>query len=225
MTYVNGDVYEGDWVENAREGHGTYWKHEYGRHRAEYVGEWRRGKREGFGVFHDELGQRFEGDWVRSKRHGRGRQTAIANAEDREYQTDGSYDGGNPPGVDLYEGDWVEDRMTGEGVMSYANGDVFAGGWLDGEKHGSGTHLYAGKGRAYEGVWDRGTPRCGTYREALPNEAERILGMEGTRGVPRGSEARDAKTKMKPLPDLGLVEPREVETESRDARLRDCGAR
>ena len=23
MTYVNGDVYEGDWVENAREGHGT----------------------------------------------------------------------------------------------------------------------------------------------------------------------------------------------------------
>ena len=29
MTYVNGDVYEGDWVENAREGHGTYWKHEY----------------------------------------------------------------------------------------------------------------------------------------------------------------------------------------------------
>ena len=84
MTYVNGDVYEGEWVENAREGHGTYWKHEYGRHRAEYVGEWRRGKREGFGVFHDELGQRFEGDWVRSKRHGRGRQTAIANAEDRE---------------------------------------------------------------------------------------------------------------------------------------------
>ena len=110
MTYVNGDVYEGDWVENAREGHGTYWKHEYGRHRAEYVGEWRRGKREGFGVFHDELGQRFEGDWVRSKRHGRGRQTAIANAEDREYQTDGSYDGGNPPGVDLYEGDWVEGK-------------------------------------------------------------------------------------------------------------------
>ena len=130
MTYVNGDVYEGDWVENAREGHGTYWKHEYGRHRAEYVGEWRRGKREGFGVFHDELGQRFEGDWVRSKRHGRGRQTAIANAEDREYQTDGSYDGGNPPGVDLYEGDWVEDRMTGEGVMSYANGGSPVGGWM-----------------------------------------------------------------------------------------------
>ena len=222
MTYVNGDVYEGDWVENAREGHGTYWKHEYGRHRAEYVGEWRRGKREGFGVFHDELGQRFEGDWVRSKRHGRGRQTAIANAEDREYQTDGSYDGGNPPGVDLYEGDWVEDRMTGEGVMSYANGDVFAGGWLDGEKHGSGTHLYAGKGRAYEGVWDRGTPRCGTYREALPSEAERILG----RDVPRGgrSSAGNAKTSMTALPVVGLVRPREVETEARDARLRECGA-
>ena len=105
MTYVNGDVYEGEWVENAREGHGTYWKHEYGRHRAEYVGEWRRGKREGFGVFHDELGQRFEGDWVRSKRHGRGRQTAIANAEDREYQTDGSnVERTNVPGVDVYEG-------------------------------------------------------------------------------------------------------------------------
>ena len=127
MTYVNGDVYEGEWVENAREGHGTYWKHEYGRHRAEYVGEWRRGKREGFGVFHDELGQRFEGDWVRSKRHGRGRQTAIANAEDREYQTDGSYDGGNPPGVDLYEGDWVEDRMTGEDVAIRVRHHTLAG--------------------------------------------------------------------------------------------------
>ena len=97
---------------------------------------------------------------MRSKRHGRGRQTAIANAENREYQTDGSNAGrSNPPGVDVYEGDWVEDRMTGECVMAYANGDVFIGGWLDGEKHGAGTHLYAGKGRAYEGVWDRGTPR------------------------------------------------------------------
>ena len=226
MTYVNGDVYEGEWVENAREGHGTYWKHEYGRHRAEYVGEWRRGKREGFGVFHDELGQRFEGDWVRSKRHGRGRQTAIANAENREYQTDGSnVERTNPPGVDVYEGDWVEDRMTGEGVMAYANGDVFIGGWLDGEKHGAGTHLYAGKGRAYEGVWDRGTPRCGTYREALPNEAERILGREVSGNGFRGSAERNAKTKMKPIPGLGLVAPREVETESRQERLRECEAR
>ena len=225
MTYVNGDVYEGDWVENAREGHGTYWKHEYGRHRSGV----RRGvaSRKAGGIRRVPRRARTEvrGRLGAFKRHGRGRQTAIANAEDREYQTDGSYDGESSRRgfVRGRLGGGPHDRRGCDVVREIS--DVFAGGWLDGEKHGSGTHLYAGKGRAYEGVWDRGTPRCGTYREALPNEAERILGREGTRGVPRESEARDAKTKMKPLPDLGLVEPREVETGSRDARLRDCGAR
>ena len=36
MTYLNGDKYEGDWVENKRHGFGTYFKLERGRHRVEY---------------------------------------------------------------------------------------------------------------------------------------------------------------------------------------------
>lgn len=217
MIYVNGDVYEGGWFENARDGHGTYWRLEYGRHRAEYVGEYRDGKREGFGVFHDALGQRFEGDWVGNKRHGRGRQTRIANAKVEEYQTSGSQ---KQPGLDVYEGDWVENKRTGQGVMQYANGDVFAGGWLNDEKHGEGVHLYAGKGRAYEGVWDRGTARCGTYREAVEGEAERITGKAGA----SSAGLQKKKNSLGKMPSLGLQRSRRVETESRTATLRECGA-
>jgi hypothetical protein len=117
MTYVNGDVYEGEWVENAREGHGTYWKHEYGRHRAEYVGEW--ASRQAGGV------RRFP---RRARAEVRGRLGAFqasrpraAKPRSRTPKTASTRPTGsnagrtNPPAVDVYEGDWVEDRMTGEG--------------------------------------------------------------------------------------------------------------
>lgn len=227
MVYVNGDVYEGDWVANTRQGHGTFWRLEYGRHRAEYVGEWRDGKRSGFGVFHDSLGQRFEGDFANSKRHGRGRQTKLADARDEDYQVRHANSGqaesshSKHPGVDVYEGDWVENAMTGRGVMRFANGDVFFGGWLDDEKHGTGVHLFKHKKRAYEGVWDRGVPRCGTYREAREGEAEEIAGdARGGLVLP----GHDSEKSLAQMPGLQLMKAKRVETDSRIATLRACGA-
>jgi hypothetical protein len=110
--------------------------------------------------------------------------------------------------------------------MAYANGDVFIGGWLDGEKHGAGDALVRRKGQGLRGRM-RTEARLGAGRTArrYPNERS---GSSGGRfpGTVSGKPAeRNAKTKMKPIPGLGLVAPREVETESRQERLRECEAR
>ena len=187
MTYLNGDKYEGDWVENKRHGFGTYFKLERGRHRVEYHGTFVEGKREGFGVFFSPEGERYEGEWTASKRHGRGRQTFAPKPGDDP----------DLPGADVYEGDWVMDERTGSGVMRYANGDVWTGEWVKGEKHGAGTFFNMQNRTRYEGVWERGTPRCGTYETMEEGEDAEVF-----------------------LPKIELTDPRAVELDSRRDGMR-----
>lgn len=35
----------------------------------------------------------------------------------------------------IYEGDWKNDRRSGMGKKSYANGDVYIGQWKSGKRH------------------------------------------------------------------------------------------
>ena len=97
----------------------------------------------------------------------------------------------------MYEGDWVMDRKTGRGVMQYANGDCYSGGWVDDEKHGEGTHFYEEKQTRYDGVWERGTPRCGTYATMEDGDMPQVL-----------------------LPRLGLLRPDEVDEAARAERMK-----
>ena len=68
-------------------------------------------------------GDTYIGSWVRGARHGMGLMNRLL------------------PGVaqvDLYNGEWRDDRPGGHGSASYANGDEFAGEWVDGLRHGTG---------------------------------------------------------------------------------------
>ena len=47
QEYVNGDIYDGEWVDGKREGRGVY----VYKNGNKYVGEFVAGMREGFGVF------------------------------------------------------------------------------------------------------------------------------------------------------------------------------
>jgi hypothetical protein len=68
-TYANGDVYEGQWVGDKREGAGkcTYASGEF------YEGGWKSDKRDGKGRARYVTGDTYEGEWRFGKREGQGR--------------------------------------------------------------------------------------------------------------------------------------------------------
>lgn len=155
LHYKNADKYEGEFANDVRSGHGTYWVYESGKYRVEYSGSWLQNEKNGFGVFYNAKGERYEGEWLNGRRHGKGKQT---------------YGGRIPDGFggDLYDGEWQNDKRSGEGTYFYANGDVFKGGWLDDAKHGEGTYFYEKTGKRYDGVWEKGVAKCGTYQPTDP---------------------------------------------------------
>lgn len=75
-------------------------------------------------------------------RHGEGTQIFDFNENTSQY----SY---------KYEGEWVKDRITGEGKIEYSNEDLYQGGFIDGKFEGKGVFLWKGKDK-YEGDWKNG---------------------------------------------------------------------
>ena len=52
----------------------------------------------------------------------------------------------------VYEGEWVDGVQTGQGTMTYENGDVYEGEWANGIQTGQGTMKH-NNGDVYEGEW------------------------------------------------------------------------
>jgi len=59
-----------------------------------------------------------------------------------------------------YEWDGRAGEISGEGVASYANGDLYEGSFARGKREGEGTMRYA-TGQERSGNWDNGTLREG----------------------------------------------------------------
>ncbi len=70
-TYANGDKYEGDWVNDRRQGKGIF-THAYG---DKYEGDWINDQRQGKGICTYANGDKYEGDWVHNKRASEGTYT------------------------------------------------------------------------------------------------------------------------------------------------------
>ena len=51
-----------------------------------------------------------------------------------------------------YEGNWLNDKIEGEGILTYLNGNRYSGEWKDGKIHGQGEFTWA-DGSKYEGKW------------------------------------------------------------------------
>ena len=71
-------------------------------------------------------------------RHGMGKQI---------YAYDGS----------IYEGEFVDGFVHGQGRMVFADGGVYDGGFEKGKMHGEGTYTFA-DGSIRRGVWEMGIP-------------------------------------------------------------------
>ena len=176
MQYASGETYDGEWFEGVRQGKGTgvlatetyegaFWadkRHGQGvlkdaaTEAVVYQGEFRGGLFHGEGtlIASDEV---FQGEFVAHKRHGQGR---LVNS-DTGYQ---------------YEGNWVDDAISGSGsVRDYALCEasaglqgVYQGPTLDGIPCGpNGICMYQ-DGSEYCGDWKSGK-RNGMGKFVAPN--------------------------------------------------------
>eukprot|EP00199_Chlamydomonas_sp_CCMP681_P005883 CAMPEP_0119101646 /NCGR_PEP_ID=MMETSP1180-20130426/641_1 /TAXON_ID=3052 ORGANISM="Chlamydomonas cf sp, Strain CCMP681" /NCGR_SAMPLE_ID=MMETSP1180 /ASSEMBLY_ACC=CAM_ASM_000741 /LENGTH=247 /DNA_ID=CAMNT_0007085797 /DNA_START=75 /DNA_END=818 /DNA_ORIENTATION=+ len=152
VIYKNGDKYEGDWSSGLRHGLGTLWIYKGGKYLVRYNGEWRDDSPNGHGTYFEDNKDTYEGDWVSGRRHGKGRAVCGGRATDQF-------------GADVYEGHWDSDLKHGLGTMMYGSGDVYEGSWANDKKHGHGSYFYMARGKRFDGVWQDGMTRAGTYSE------------------------------------------------------------
>lgn len=93
---TNGEIYQGKWLNNQRNGTGKC----FYKNGDVYRGKWVNGKRCGQGRLKSKDGSLYVGSWMDNKQHGSG----------QLYYPDSSL---------AYEGDWVMGKMSGEGVLRY----------------------------------------------------------------------------------------------------------
>lgn len=107
--FPNGDMYTGQYVNNQRQGRGTYLWVDRG---VIYTGQWNNNLRHGLGRIVYPDGGRYYGAWSFDSKNGEGRYT----------YPDGS----------SYNGSWENDVKHGFGTYSFTDGSSFVGSFVDG---------------------------------------------------------------------------------------------
>lgn len=134
MTWKDGAIYEGEFANDCRNGHGTF--------RAGgalagmvYEGQFLNDKMHGTGscVFAD--GRKYEGEWVEGHIEGRGVMT----------WKNGS----------TYDGEYVKDTKHGQGIFTWPDGRKHDGEWRDGKQEGIGVATDI-NGNEKSGKWKQG---------------------------------------------------------------------
>jgi len=151
FTFENGNIYEGDWVEDTMHGKGKYTLPDNNT----YEGEWANGKMHGKGVFTFSNGDKYTGEWKNGEKHGKGLFEFVDGDKYEGEWKNGEKDG---KGIftfsngDRYEGEWANGRMHGKGVFIFASGDKYDGEWGNEKKHGNGIYIFA-NGMKLESEW------------------------------------------------------------------------
>jgi adenylate kinase family enzyme len=171
ITYQDGSSFEGTLREGVAHGKGVF-RYANG---AKFVGSFAKGKRMGLGHFVDKddvydgnykdgvchgkgtrtykSGRQYTGDWLRNYATGKG-------VENRPVSGDAASTG---DAKDQYEGEFLNGRRHGWGMMRYASGDVYRGEWADGLRSGFGELMFylASAQDGVEGEGEGSTPADG----------------------------------------------------------------
>eukprot|EP01102_Stenamoeba_stenopodia_P000216 TRINITY_DN1017_c0_g1_i2.p1 TRINITY_DN1017_c0_g1~~TRINITY_DN1017_c0_g1_i2.p1 ORF type:complete len:517 (-),score=60.21 TRINITY_DN1017_c0_g1_i2:242-1792(-) len=150
MTYFNGSVYEGQFVNNKKHGLGTFtWA------RGDtYVGTYADDRKNGLGKFTWVSGNRYVGDFVNDRRCGIGLfiwpdGEAYEGLFENDTRKRGCYLYNTG---DRYVGEFQSGMRHGTGSYYYKHGDQYHGQFVRGFRDGKGTIMFA-NGNKYEGYW------------------------------------------------------------------------
>lgn len=111
--------------------------------------------KEGYGVY----------VWMSSSEEDDGEVKEVSRYE-------GNYTNGKKNGIgkmvfsnkDIYEGEWVDDKMEGEGSYTYDKSkDIYSGSWKAGKKHGKGFYEYSKDKSKLSGNWSEGQFITGSW--------------------------------------------------------------
>ena len=179
---INVTVYEGDVnLQNEKHGFGRLttpnsvylgnWKHDsftgWGRETKRsgkiLEGKYINGLVEGKGILRNSKGNSYIGDFVKSKRHGKG----ILETHKIHYEGDFVDDKLSGRGTIVfkneghtYEGQFNNNEINGFGTFKWCNGDYYTGEMLNGKMHGRGRYTYR-NGHVFEGVYNNGIKQEG----------------------------------------------------------------
>jgi hypothetical protein len=180
-TYIfsNGTIYIGEWKDTLFNGKGVLTCTDG----MVYNGEWKNAKKNGFGSLTYATGQNYTGYWRNGEFHGQGVLTLNAdsilvgewrdgillscmgitpldsNPNSWKYSKSGFTGKGRMKmqNGDLYEGDWKNGWMTGNGIYINVYGEKYEGQFKQGIRNGWGTCSYTDIGGSkYVGNWKHG---------------------------------------------------------------------
>lgn len=139
-AYLNGDGYNGTYVEGIRAGKGVYTFKKFG---DDYEGAYQENRKHGFGktTYRNNRGGDEEED--------------PPEEEENAVPRGGTYLGHFTAGQRGRGAESPPETLS-EGTFSYVNGDNYVGQWQDGKKHGQGSYTYAKDGTKLVGEWVTG---------------------------------------------------------------------
>jgi len=118
--------------------------------RREYVGNFFNGRRHGYGILQWKDGCVYAGEWASDTQNGWGKlrfgERDVLNRES-------------------YEGEWLDGKRSGKGILYYRSGDRYEGEWKDDKYHGKGEFVWYGESGSmkykyhYIGEWVDGRRR------------------------------------------------------------------
>lgn len=144
-------MYEGNWVNNFRDGLGklTYLDGRI------YEGLYKEGKKHGKGKLIYADGSIYDGEWNMGSREGSGVYTNVDGSTwVGEFKNNEFYNGSGTVivGLERHEGTWVNGTLNGKCIRKYSDGGIYVGHIEKWRRHGRGIFTYNGKG-VYDGEW------------------------------------------------------------------------
>ena len=150
----DGDIYEGDWLNDKPNGYGLYTQIDG----TKYEGEWKDHKQNGKGKEIWPNGALYEGEFLDGKKNGKGKfiwsdgSIYEGNFENNYINGEGTYIFADKR---KYTGNWVNNRLNGKGIFIWPDGKKYEGEYKDDKKEGFGTFEWT-NGRKYKGNWKKG---------------------------------------------------------------------
>ena len=161
---VNGDYYEGEFVNGKKEGNGIIiykngtkyeGKLKQNKHNGfgkltqldgeVFIGEWKDGKINGTGTRYHSNGDKYVGNYKNNIRNGNGHYM-FSNGDSYE----GNWENGKANGQgkfrfqngNMYQGEFKDNLISGNGSFTMKNGDIYIGTFTNGLMNGEGTLIY-----------------------------------------------------------------------------------